>query len=165
MYTVILFILVFVFLINFFSDYHEMDFVVGRSVIAATIGLIFGIIIALCIPKDIEIIEQQYPIVSLEDNIGQSGSFYLGTGSFGGSVYYNFYYKSENEVYKVRTIEDAQDVELSYCSEPIYSVKYAKAVNNLYNKFSWGYWKAGIREEKICIPEGSIKQDYKLDLK
>lgn len=129
-------------------------------------------------------------IIALEDNISTKGSYFLGTGSSDNKEYYYFYTKSDDGNMKLNKV-DALDgkVSLKYCSDNdsprveeyhvIYQTKLVKRpkfwttpiyIYNKYKKYRIGEiinndentWS----NEKITIyiPEGTIKQNYNLDL-
>lgn len=102
----------------------------------------------------------RYELVALRDNIGMSGSFFLGTGSIDQEITY-FFYRKEGTGFKADKVSNAvifEDEE----TQP-YVQKYDSEFKNSF----WDIFVFPMKEypTEIHIPKGSILQNYTLNLK
>lgn len=129
--------------------------------------------------EEYKLIESQN-IVALQDNSNTSGRFFLGSGTVNGSMYY-CYYIDTDEGYKyqqINTNESGTDVVIKYCgeNETPHIDKYDKYTIPTSNK-DWGWVfnpvliapqskEAVFSPTKVYIylPEGTIDENYKVDL-
>jgi len=135
------------------------------SVTSIAIGFLLFAIIGMPISykaKQIPIEESREKLVTFKDNNNISGSFFLGTGSIEGDLYY-YYYKEvgdgryiSGKISSYRCVINETD-EVSPC---IVSYK---------SEFGNKYWKLFSFPDKhfksdIYIPKNSIVRGFKLDL-
>ena len=129
--------------------------------IGAFIGFIFfivsGVILIFSLPKVIEY--ENIPIVSLQDSIGVSGHFFIGSGYIGDKPYYSYYVK-ENDGFKLNNV-NAENILIKYGETP-----YVKVPKSCHSDFDWIFPCAyGSSPIEIQVPNGSIKENYSLDAK
>lgn len=146
-----------------------------------------GIIITSCFvseeiterKEEYKLVESQN-IVALQDSSNISGRFLLGSGTVNGSMYY-CYYIDTNDGYKYQQINTSNydvDVSIKYCNgnETPHIEKYDKYTVVTSNK-EWGWVfnptlispqekEAVLSPTKVYIylPEGTIDENYKVDL-
>lgn len=107
-------------------------------------------------------VKQESPLLALQDNTSVSGHFYLGGGSFNGSMQY-VYMVPTSEGTQMVTVGVNQNVFVIESDNPkveIYEVKFS---NNILNYFAEPIEQ--YNRTKLYIPKGSIKYDYNVDLK
>ena len=93
-----------------------------------------------------EYIEFVCKIVSLERNVGYSGSFTLGCGFVKQKQYYFYYYEVEKNVYKIDKISCSNSYIIESNKEPsVYEVKNKGTLDSYYN---------------IYVPFGTVISQY-----
>ena len=127
--------------------------------------------------EEYKLIESQN-IVALQDSSNISGRFLLGSGTVNGSMYY-CYYIDTDEGYKYQQINaNEYDVSIKYCNEneTPHIEKYDKYTVVTSNKdWGWVFNPALISPQEkeavssptkvyIYLPEGTIDENYKVDL-
>jgi len=117
--------------------------------------------IAVIIPTDKHTVVYTNEIVTLQDNNSVEGAFFLGSGAIGRSMYYSFYYNTEDGGFKSKTL-DGDYVTVYYDETPRYELHVTEPTDALINKFSVCVSCNG-KERKLFVPEGTIKENYKLD--
>lgn len=123
--------------------------------------LLVAMIVGLCIPSSEIIYEKTVtPIVALEDNMSSGGTFFLGTGSTKNSIYY--YYMTETEHgYKLQDVT-ASKAYIKYDAEPRIVIENGCGFKHWYNYI----WAFPVRTHyTIYVPEGTILNNYNIDLK
>lgn len=123
---------------------------------------------------------ESHNIIALQDSSNTSGTFFLGCGTVGSSMYY-CYYIDTDEGYKYQQINANEydvDVSIKYCNEneTPHIEKYDKYTIVTSNK-DWGWVfnpaliapranQSVLSAQKIYIylPEGTIDENYKVDL-
>lgn len=140
---------------NFFfiSIFGALGCGVCTVLIAALIGLF--------IPSNEIIYEETVtPIVALEDNMTSSGTFFLGTGSAKDSIYY--YYMIETERgYALQSVA-ASKTYIKYDTKPRIVIENGCGFKHWYNNI-WAF--PTHTRYTIYIPEGTILNNYNIDLK
>lgn len=123
--------------------------------------VLVALIIGVFIPSSEIIYEETVtPIVSLEDNMSRGGAFFLGTGSVKDSIYY--YYMTETEYgYELRNVA-ASKAYIKYDTEPRIVIKNGCGFKHWYNNI-WAF--PTHTHYTIYIPEGTILNNYNIDLK
>lgn len=129
--------------------------------------------------EEYKLVESQN-IVALQDNSNTSGRFLLGSGTINGSMYY-CYYIDTDDGYKYQQINTSDynvDVSIKYCNEneTPHIEKYDKYTIPTSDK-KWGWVfnpvliapranQSVLSAQKIYIylPEGTIDENYKVDL-
>ncbi len=106
-------------------------------------------------------------MVALQDNLGSSGSFFLATGSYESEMCYYFLYKTSKGI-KSGKVKSRGNVYIKYTKdEPRVEYYYTtkKYVSeNIFNRFSMGHDR-GLDYINIYVQEGTIKNDFNVDLK
>ena len=123
--------------------------------------VIVAAIISMSIPSSEIIYEETVtPIVSLEDNMSNGGMFFLGTGSTKDRIYY--YYMTETEHgYKLQNV-DASKAYIKYDTEPRIVIEDGCGFKHWYNNI-WAF--PAHTHYTIYVPEGTILNNYNIDLK
>ena len=118
-------------------------------------------IIGTCIPSSEIVYEETVtPIVALEDNVTTNGTFFLGTGAVKDDIHY--YYMIETERgYKLQDIA-ASKAYIKYDTKPRIVVENGCGFKHWYNNI----WAFPTRTHyTIYVPEGTILNNYNIDLK
>ena len=118
-------------------------------------------IVSTCIPSS-EIVyeETATPIVALEDNMTTNGTFFLGTGAVKDDIRY--YYMIETERgYKLQDVA-ASKAYIKYDTEPRIVVENGCGFKHWYNNI-WAF--PTHTRVTIYVPEGTILNNYNIDLK
>jgi len=103
--------------------------------------------------------ETSLPIISLEDNIGHQGKFFLGTGIVHEHSYYYFVLKTDRG-FKIKNVS-AEDAYVRYDSQPRIVIKQAIGFKHWYNYI----WAIPIKSQNIIyVPEDTIISNYSIDL-
>lgn len=165
------------------NSYNEKTFTVR----AITLIVGAGIVISSWIvsseiterKEEYKLVESQN-IVALQDSSNISGRFLLGSGTVNGSMYY-CYYIDTDDGYKYQQINTSDynvDVSIKYCNEneTPHIEKYDRYTISTSNK-KWGWVfnpvliapranQSVLSAQKIYIylPEGTIDENYKVDL-
>ncbi len=171
MYTIIIagIIGIIIALYNFFKDGYLSwtdidDWFMGLiSIIAgAFFGCIAGVVIAISLPKHYITEKWDVKLVSLQDNNGVSGNFFLGSGQINNRMEYVFYYEYGDSTYKLAQ-EDYNNCTVKYNdSVHVCTTTYHHADNSLQSKFAidlTGDWATYL----FVVPKGTIKNNYQLD--
>jgi hypothetical protein len=124
-------------------------------VVLTGIGLVMGLVIALFIPQETEKVKNVYFIESMNDN---SRNYYLGSSNMN----YTYYYK-ENGGFKMEQIHNSRAVIFYTKETPRVEALIDSRVKSLGNKFSVSLHNNRVIGYEIYIPEGSIKNSFKLD--
>ncbi len=131
------------------------------GIVGAIFGGLIGLLIALALPAQTEIVKTTYKLEALQDNNSVKGSFFLGSGQIEGKMKYVFYY--ENDGYYKLEQADYEEVKVKYSDEKPkverFNRNYVK--DALINHFAIDL--NSYQEYIIYVPEGTIKQDYYLD--
>ena len=157
------FIVLFVSFLAFTIEEDESDgcfatFLISFIVIIATTALLI-IGNTKCDNSEWIIDEKPYAvesIVALNDNNMTYGRMYVRRGYFEEDLYYQYIVKLNNGGFKSNKVK-ANNTTLFYDTEN-YRVEWYKATKN------WLYFKNEKTINKIYIPEGSITDEYSIDL-
>jgi hypothetical protein len=104
--------------------------------------------------------ETTTPIVALEDNISSGGTFFLGTGSTKNSIRYYYMIKTERG-YKLQDVS-ASEAYIKYDAEPRIVIGNGCGFKHWYNYI----WALPVHTHyTIYVPEGTILNNYNIDLK
>lgn len=104
----------------------------------------------------------EYDIVALQDNLGAAGNFFLGSGYIDNELSYTYMHYVEGCGYKAETVE-ASNVYVEFTDEqPYVSVVKYRFKDNWRNYITIPYNSEDIF---FYVPEGSILQNYNIDLK
>jgi hypothetical protein len=95
-------------------------------------------------------------IISLNDNNLTNGRFYMRRGYIEDNLYYQYMVQLDNGGFVANKVNSA-NVTLFY-TEDNYRVEWYTKTK------SWLYWKEEEVYNKIYIPEGSITDEYSVDL-
>lgn len=180
---IIIFGVTLAFMLTTNNSYNEKTFTIR----AITLMVGAGIVITSWVvssafaerKEEYKLIESQN-IVALQDSSNISGRFLLGSGTVNGSMYY-CYYIDTDEGYKYKQINASNndvDVSIKYCNEneTPHIEKYDKyTVTTSNKKWGWVFNPALIAPQKkkavlaptkvyIYLPEGTIDENYKVDL-
>lgn len=141
-----------------FTDYVELCF----SIVAfALIGTIIGAFVSMALPTKTKSVEKTYIIESMNDGTGIDGRFFIGSGVVKDKVKFTFYYHDLG-AFKLGFI-DADKAHVMYTKgEPFIKKVYKKEVDGYF----WNNFSLLFDDDAyyyICVPEGSIKQNFVLD--
>ena len=135
-----------------------------------TIGVItFGltvvtIVVTLIMPYEYHIEKVTYSLETLEDGHSTSGRLFLGCGMINDELTYSFYYEDKG-YYKLRQVSTYR-TKVKYVRGKAKFITYRKVCSKtLYNDFLWGIADEGHENYVICVPRGTIKNNYYLDAK
>ena len=104
----------------------------------------------------------EYDIVALQDNLGAAGNFFLGSGYIDNELSYTYMHYVEGCGYKAETVE-ASNAYVEFTDEqPYVSVVKYRFKDNWRNYITIPYNSEDIF---FYVPEGSILQNYNIDLK
>ena len=144
---------------------RDRDYIWWISIVASLlcggITLIITALIGTAISSN-EIIykETVTPIVALEDNVASRGQFFLGTGSSKSDIYYYYMIDTERG-YVIKNVK-ACDAYIKYDTDPRIVVESGRGFNHWYN-YIWAF------PTSVCytiyVPEGTILNNYNIDLK
>jgi hypothetical protein len=130
------------------------------SILYGLLGFAFGGLIAFSLPMSTETKSESYNIESLSDNSSISGNFFIGCGSINGVMKYSFYY-SNKDYYKLMQI-DCEDAIVKYSEDSPRIIIYEdEPLPKLINLFALD--ADFNRHYEICVPKGTIKNNYTLD--
>lgn len=149
------------------SAIHERDrdyfwwVSIVASLLCGGLTLIITALIGTAISSN-EIIykETVTPIVALEDNVASRGKFFLGTGTSKSDIYY--YYMIDTERGYVMESVKAYDAYIKYDVDPRIVVESGRGFNHWYN-YIWAIPTSTYYT--IYVPEGTILNNYNIDLK
>lgn len=138
--------------------------------VAAIIGsLLVGFLLALLagvfMPWQLEEAER-VPLVALRDNVGASGTFFLGTGSTDGKLTYFYYEQLPDGGYRASKA-DSEDAVIYEDDEEAPYVKTYKVDMTARGLDEWWKWVGASTTDRrdFHIPKGSLLRDYRLDLR
>ena len=145
---------------------HDRDYIWWISIVASVLcgGLtliVTGVIGTAISPNEIIYKETATPIVALEDNItSRGGTFFLGTGANKSDIYY--YYMIDTERGYVMKNVKAYDAYIKYDTNPRIVTESGRGFNHWYN-YIWAFPTSS--HYTIYVPEGTILNNYNIDLK
>jgi len=122
-------------------------------------GFAVGALLALALPMKTQVSAYENEIVALQDNLGTSGSFFLGSGNIDGSIKYVFYYKAEGSFRMAQV--DYKDAVIKYSDEAKVIRYKEEPIGAFINLFALDIPSRD--EYEIYVPKGTIKNDYNLD--
>ncbi len=123
---------------------------------------------------------ESHNIIALQDSSNTSGTFFLGCGTVGSSMYYCYYIDTDDgyKYQQIKVSSDDVDVSIKYCKEKEtpHIEKYDEYKITTCDK-NWG-WLIDFKLSKstesqsvfspqkiiIYLPEGTIAENYKIDL-
>ena len=116
-----------------------------------------------------EKIESTQKIVNLKDNRDTKGHFFIGTGYVGTEAYYYYYYQTKSGSYKANKIE-TDKCEIIYTNDTPHIDTIVQVPDEEQTK-NWLTlsWLLSIRTSfsdkyKIYVPEGTITDDFSIDM-
>lgn len=111
-----------------------------------------------------EVLKEEYELHAIVDNSEITGDFFLGCGSIGEDKYYSYIIETERgKTVETLKIEECNDI---YFKDTV-ETPMLKYYESEFEK-DWWYWFAFPTEDNYWvfhIPEGSIIEDYEIDLK
>lgn len=128
--------------------------------VIAMVGGCIGMIVCWLLPCKLYVKETRVNIVSLQDNRGINGSFFLGIGSINDQMKYVFYSEKEPGVFEMKQI-NSTNVTIKYSDKPVFVT---------YKKIPITLWQFGLPvvddiKYTIEVPKGTIQQNFNLDAK
>ena len=155
--------------IGAWSYIHDWGFD-GEALCAGVLGGLFGTLVGLvvlligaAIPGPVRSTEHHVDkLYAFEDNTSVEGHFFLGSGKVDGEMEYYYIYETEDGGYKMDSI-DTSDAVLYYIDDDNCRIEYDDFVysNPIHYFFGIGPLETTY---KIYIPEGSIINNYQVDL-
>ena len=116
-----------------------------------------------------EEIESSQTIVNLKDNRDTKGHFFIGTGYVGTEAYYYYYYQTKSGSYKANKIE-TDKCEIIYTNDTphidtIIQIPDEEQTKN-WLTLSWllSLQTSSNERYKIYVPEGSITDEFSIDM-
>jgi hypothetical protein len=135
-----------------------------ESLVNLTIIIFFlGFIPPFLIPQKSETIIQRYELESIKNNNSIAGSVFLGSGYIENRIKYTYYYK-EGDFYKIGS-EPVDICKIKYITGKPYLEIYTDKKSDTHFKHLSLRPVLENRRVVFYIPEGSIENNYKLDLK
>lgn len=131
--------------------------------ISMLLTLIFGIAAIGIATANSEVryeVTSSKDIIALQDNDSVNGNFFLGTGSVNDKMKYVYMVK-DNEGYRMETL-NANEVTIVYSDEKKVEIQEARFANK--NIGLWFGVPMSDVKYKIYVPEGTIKNEYNIDL-
>ena len=101
-------------------------------------------------------------VISLNDNSNTEGAFFLGSGSVNEESVYYYAYESDKGI-TVGEI-DADEVYINYTDKQPRLEEYRTKFKSEFLNWSFAYLGEDSCYYKLYIPEGSIIEEYKIDL-
>jgi len=156
---IILILAIFVAVVIFETDHEGWGFPAAVAVIGLGVWLLFSV----NFPHE-TYVNKSTELVSLGDNTTLEGNFFLGTGSIDDEMYY-FYYQKDGDGYSFGKTKAAKAV--------IYYSEDAPRIDDIscerLSRWSWVFDPVGCdllydMRDRIYVPEGTIKENYILDL-
>jgi hypothetical protein len=139
-------------------------FGVSGSILGIMIALLLSLLVSLIVDDVVDkqyLKEEEISIIALQDGSSTNGRFFLGSGSFDGTMKYVYMTSNSGEM-KMSSI-NVDNVALIYSNttkiETYKSHYKSKAVKYWFGDNSWDR-----NIYKIYIPEGSVKQNFNVDL-
>lgn len=120
-----------------------------------------GIATASGAPTQSEKVES-VEVISLNDNSNTEGTFFLGSGSVNEELVYYYAYESDKGI-TVGEI-DADEVYINYTDKQPRLEEYQTKFKSEFLNWSFAYLGEDSCYYKLYIPEGSIIEEYKIDL-
>jgi len=150
-------------------DYNDPLFgLISGGLIGGLIGLLIAGLIGPSIPGKY-MLEDQFELAALRDNVAMKGNFFLASGSFGEEYYYRFYKKERDGALIPNKIVANRQVRI-YEEErtdgvlKIFKMKPVEKTHfNLFG-LSTADW-CGRKRYEFHIPKGSILHQFELDLR
>ena len=144
---------------------HDRDCFWWISIVASLLcgglTLIVTALIGTAISSNEIIYEETVtPIVALEDNVTSRGRFFLGTGTSKSDIYY--YYMIDTERGYVMKNVQASDAYIKYDTNPRIVIENGCGFKHWYNNI-WAFPVSTYYT--IYVPEGTILNNYNIDLK
>ena len=155
-------------LISYIKD-KETDFFSEESfenVGIITFALVVvTLLVTLFMPYDYHTEKITYNLESLEDGNSIEGQFFIGCGKINEELKYSFYYE-DGGYYQLKQL-DTYNTKIKYIKDKPKYIIYRKVLtDNLYNSFVTGPACDENKEHYvICVPKGTIKNNYYLDTK
>lgn len=141
-------------------DYFGMLSILA-SIVGGALTLMVAALIGTCISSNEIIYEETVtPIVALEDNMASRGQFFLGTGTSKSDIYYYYMIDTERG-YTMKNVK-ASDAYIKYDTEPRIVIERGRGFNHWYN-YIWAF--PVNTQYTIYVPEGTILNNYNIDLK
>lgn len=143
----------------------DLDYIwlisIGASLLYGALALIVTTIIGTGISSNEIIYEETVtPIVALEDNTASYGQFFLGTGAHKSDIYY--YYMIDTERGYVMQDIKASNAHIKYDADPRIVIENGCGFKHWYN-YIWAFPIS--THYTIYVPEGTILNNYNIDLK
>lgn len=149
----------FLFYLSFWGD--VCDFLLGGF-----IGLLVGIVICSIFAgvgvSDNYTYTQPITISAIQDNASSKGEFYLRGGYVEGDLSYSFCYGDPENGFQIKTVSAEKCVVKFTDKEPYFQQK--EQLTNWFGKFLYSTDKFTLEEYVIYIPEGTMINDFKIDL-
>lgn len=144
------------------SNNNEKESYVGFSIMVLGIVLLifFNVGMNKCYKSDWNVSDKPYAvekIISLNDNNMTNGRFYMRRGYIESNLYYQYIVDLGNGGYKANKVRS--DNATLYFTDDDYRVEWYTKTKK------WLYFERGETIHKIYIPEGSITDEYSVDLR
>ena len=147
--------------IKLFKDFGAGVILPGL-ITGVALGAGAGFLVALAIPTKTEIVTEEYALEAIADNHSINRPFILGTGRIKSDMKYYAYVNDGGRIRMISSLR--KNTFIVYNDTPKVEIETKKQVNEWWNHFS-------IYDSCECddtytyhVPEGSIANDYTLDL-
>ena len=149
---------------GFYSFWETLFGSAGLAIMFFLVGILVAFILsAVWEDAPVEITTStDYEIVALQDNLGLQGKFFLGSGYIDNELSYAYMQYVDGCGYKAKTV-DASNAYIKFTDEqPYVSLVTYQFKDQWRNYFTIPY---NYEDIFFYIPEGSILQNYNIDLK
>ena len=149
---------------GFYSFWETLFGSAGLAFMVFLVGFLIALVLSVAWEDaPVEIISStDHKIVALQDNFGLEGNFFLGSGYVDDELSYTYMHYVEGCGYKAETV-DASNAYIEFTDEqPYVSIVRYQFKDGWRNYFTIPY-NSG--DAFFYIPEGSILQNYNIDLK
>lgn len=144
------------------DKYLGIDFILASFFAAVLLAVMFNGAASGSSREEYQ--SKPHAIANLQDGSEIEGSFFLGIGGIGENMKYTFYGEDSPGIYELKTI-DAEDAKVTFTDrDPYYTFTCYRDTTSVWLSVFSDDW---CDDEDITfhVPEGSIKQQYKLDAK
>ena len=151
----------FIFKRNKESDYFSEDNL-GVTGALTVVTVIIALIVGFHLPYKNHLVKITYQLESLEDGNSIRGRLFLGCGMVNERLQYSFYYKDRG--YYILEQLDIYDTKIKYSDNPRFIICKSVEDDIWYNQFVIGM-NDEFKRYILCVPRGTIKNNYYLDTK
>ena len=149
---------------GFYSFWETLFGSAGMAFIVFLVGFLIALVLSVAwedAPVEITT-STDYEIVALQDNLGLQGQFFLGSGYVDDELSYTYMHYVEDRGYKVETV-DASNAYVEFTDKQPYVSLVRYQFKDAWRNYFTVPYNSG--DAFFYVPEGSILQNYNIDLK